>query len=49
MMNGHCRLVRYTKVDLPAVLPQHPRKEQMGDCFDSDCESYLFESDSDSD
>ena len=45
MMNGHCRTVRYTKVDLPAVLPPHPRKEQMGDCSDSECESDLFESD----
>ena len=31
MMNGHCRLVRYTKVDLPAVLPPHQSKVQMGD------------------
>ena len=45
MMNGHCRTVRYTKVDLPAVLPRHSRKEQMGDCSDSECESDLFESD----
>ena len=28
MMNGNCRPVRYTKLDLPAVLPQHPSKEQ---------------------
>ena len=48
MMNGHCRPVRYTKVDLQAVLPPHPSKEQMGDCSDSECESELFESDSDS-
>ena len=49
MMNGNCRPVRYTKLDLPAVLPQHPSKEQMVDCSDSECESELFESDSDSD
>ena len=38
MMNGHCRTVRYTKGDLPAVLPPQPSKEQMGDCSDSECE-----------
>ena len=49
MMNGHCRPVRYTKLDLPAVRPPHPSKEQIGDCSDSECESNLIESDSDSD
>ena len=29
MINGHCRPVRYTKVDLPAVLPPQPSKQQM--------------------
>ena len=38
IMNGHCRPVRQTKldVDLRAVLPPHPSKEQMGDCSDSE-------------
>ena len=49
LMNGHCRPLRYTKVDLPAVLPPHTSKEQMGDRSDSECESDLFESDSDPD
>ena len=29
MINGHCRPIRYTIVDLPAKLPQHPSNEQM--------------------
>ena len=37
MMKGHCRPVRYTKLDLLAVLPPHPSKEQTGDCSDSEC------------
>ena len=49
MINGHCRPVRYTKVAFPTELPQHPCKEQMTDCSESECESDLFESDSDSD
>ena len=28
MMNGHCRLVRYIKVDLPAVLPPPQAKSK---------------------
>ena len=43
MINGHCRPVRYTKVALPAELPQHTSKEQMSDCSGSECESDLFE------
>ena len=48
LMNGHCRPLCYSKVDLPTV-PPPPSKEQMGDCSDSECESDLFESDSDPD
>ena len=29
MINGHCRPIRYTNVDLQAKLPPHPIKEQM--------------------
>ena len=28
MINGHCRPIRYTHVDLPAKLQPHPSKEQ---------------------
>ena len=28
MMNGHCRPVRYTKLDLPAVLPHTQAKNK---------------------
>ena len=49
MMNCHCRPVRYTKLDLSSVRPPHPSEKQMGDCSVSECESDLFESDSDSD
>ena len=47
MINGHCRPVRYTNVNLPVKLPPHQSKEQMSDWSDSECESDLFESDSD--
>ena len=29
MINGHCRPIRYTNVDLPEKLTPHPSKEQM--------------------
>ena len=29
MINGHCRPIRYTNVDLPAKFSPHPSKEQM--------------------
>ena len=28
MINGHCRPIRYTNVDLPAKLPPHPTKNK---------------------
>ena len=29
LINGHCRPIRYTDVDLPAKIIPHPSKEQM--------------------